>query len=234
MHDIDRVRLEVHPQSEIFETGPHEAERLEHLEHFEFGEAEAESGELLGETEQMEFASQLLEISSEAELDRFLGALINRVGQAAGRFVSSPEGRAVGGALKSAAKQVLPAIGAPIGRYFGGARGEAIGRDAAALAGSVFGLETEGLSAEDREFELARRFVDFAAQAVRGMLEGRTGDPRLSAQRAVRAAARAYAPGWAGSAAPIRRAAPQPPYASPVAQSGRWVRRGRKIILYGI
>lgn len=226
MHDIDRVRLEVQPQSEIFETGQHEAAEFEQLE---FGEAEA--GGLLGETEQMELASQLLEVASEAELDRFLGGLINRVGRAAGRFVTSPEGRAVGGVLKNAARQVLPAIGAPIGRYFGGATGAAIGENAAAAAGRIFGLELEGLSAEDCEFELARRFVDFAAEAVRGVLHG-DGDPRLGAQRAVRAAARSHAPGWAG---PVPRLEPAAQlYASPLARSGRWVRRGRKIILYGI
>jgi hypothetical protein len=235
MHDIDRVRLEIQPQSEIFETGPHEAEQFEQMEAFEFGEAEGEASALLGETEQMELASELLEISSEAELDRFLGGLINRVGQAAGRFVSSPEGRAVGGVLKNAARQVLPAIGAPIGHYFGGARGARIGRDAAALAGSIFGLETEGLSAEDREFELARRFIDFAVEAVRRMLTGHGGDPRATARRAVMAAAHAYAPGWARRSPTTGRApAPQAAYASPVAKSGRWMRRGRKIVLYGI
>jgi len=235
MHDIDRVRLEVRPQSEIFESSPHEAEAFGSAELFETGEAETESAGLIGETAQMELASELLEISSEAELDRFLGGLISKVGQAAGRFISSPEGQAVGGALKSAARQVLPAIGAPIGRYFGGARGEAIGRDAAQLAGSVFGLETEGLSAEDREFELARRFVDFAVEAVRRVLDGPRGQPRDKARRAMLAAAQVYAPGWTRPApTPAPRRAPQPPYATPVAQSGRWMRRGRKIILYGI
>src|SRR5262245_15895287 len=111
MHDIDRVRLE----AETSEAHPFEAEQ------FEFAETgfpyQAQSGEVFGETEQMELASEMLEVASEAELDRFLGQLINRAGQAVGRFVSSPEGRALGGVLKGAAKQVLPAIGSAVGGY---------------------------------------------------------------------------------------------------------------------
>jgi len=94
MHDIDRVRLETQTETEMFEAGPFEAEQ------FEFAEAETpfqpETGEVFGETEQMELASEMLEISSEAELDRFLGDLIKRAGQAVGKFVSSPEGSALG------------------------------------------------------------------------------------------------------------------------------------------
>ena len=70
MHDIYRVRLETQYETEMFEAGPFEAEQ------FEFAEAETpfqtEMGEVFGETEQMELASEMLEITSEAELDRFL------------------------------------------------------------------------------------------------------------------------------------------------------------------
>jgi len=100
MHDIDRVRLETQFETETLEAQPFPAEL------FEFAEAEApfqgETGEVFGETEQMELASELLEITNEAELDRFLGDLISRAGKAVGRFVSSPEGKALGGVLKGA------------------------------------------------------------------------------------------------------------------------------------
>src|SRR5271165_2889748 len=87
MHDIDRVRLETQYESELLEAVPFEAEQ------FEFLESEAptgETGELFGETEQMELASELLEVTNEAELDRFLGDLIQRAGQAVGKFIRSP------------------------------------------------------------------------------------------------------------------------------------------------
>jgi hypothetical protein len=120
MHDIDRIRLEMQPETGTFESGPFEAEQ------FEFGQQEGpygETGEVFGETEQMELASELLEVTSEAELDRFLGDLIGRAGQAIGTFVRSPQGQAIGGILKNAAKKALPGIGSAVGGYFGGTTG---------------------------------------------------------------------------------------------------------------
>jgi hypothetical protein len=179
MHDIDRIRLETQSESEMFEAVPFEAEQ------FEFAQSETpsgETGEVFGETEQMELASELLEITNEAELDRFLGDLIGRAGQAIGKLVKSPEGQAIGGILKGAAKQVLPGIGSAVGGYFGGATGAKLGSDVASAAGRVFGLELEGLSGEDREFEVARRYVTFAGEAVKNLASAPTGsDPRTAA-----------------------------------------------------
>jgi len=91
---------------------------FDEAEDFEFGgdEAEAfETAEELDETEEMELASQLLEITDEAELDQFLGRLIMRAGRAAGRLARSGAGRALGGILKGAAKKALPILGGAIG-----------------------------------------------------------------------------------------------------------------------
>ena len=146
MHDIDRVRLESQSEAEMLEAVPFEAEQ------FEFPQSETssgETGEVFGETEQMELASELLEVTNEAELDRFLGDLIHRAGQAVGKFIKSPEGQAIGSALKGAAKQVLPAIGSAVGGYLGGSTGAKLGGDAASVASRAFGLELEGLSGED-------------------------------------------------------------------------------------
>jgi hypothetical protein len=234
MHNIDRVRLETQTQTEteMSEAPPFEAE------HFEFAEAEtpfqAETGEVFGETEQMELASEMLEISSEAELDRFLGNLISRAGQAVGKFVSSPEGRALGGVLKGAARQVLPAIGSAVGGYFGGATGAQLGGQAASAAGKVFGLELEGLSAEDREFELARRYVGFAGEAVKNLASAPPSpDPRAAVNAAAALAAQTHAPGLSQ---PRLQMGTEPPASSrlPIGHSGRWMRRGNKIVLYGI
>ncbi len=67
--------------------------------------------EVFSEAEAMELAGELLEITTEAELDRFLGDLISKAGQAVGTFVRSPIGNAVGGWLKGAAKNALPLAG---------------------------------------------------------------------------------------------------------------------------
>jgi hypothetical protein len=232
MHDIDRVLLETHAESEMFASGPLEAE------YFELGESEApwggQSGEVFSETEQMEFASAMLEITNEAELDRFLGGLIKRAGQAVGKFVSSPTGQAIGGILKGVAKQVLPTIGSAIGGYFGGPTGAQIGDQAASAAGQLFGLELEGLSHEDQEFEVARRYVRFAGEAVKNAVLAPTSqDPRMAANDGAVAAAETYAPGLL-QAPPETKLATPASSRPPMRHSGRWVRHGNKIVLYGM
>lgn len=232
MHDIDRVRLETHAESEMSASGPLEAE------YFELGEAEApwqgHSGEVFSETEQMELASEMLGITSEAELDRFLGGLIKRAGRAVGKFVSSPTGQAIGGLLKGAARQALPTIGSAIGGYFGGSTGAQMGGQAASAAGRLFGLELEGLSHEDQEFEVARRYVRFAGEAVKNAALAPTSqDPRMAANAAAVAAAQTHAPGLLQAPPGTQPVAPTSARL-PMGYSGRWVRRGNKIVLYGI
>jgi len=229
MHDIDRIRLETQSETGMFETGPFEAEQ------FEFSQAGTTygAGEVFGETETLELASELLGVASEAELDRFLGDLIGRAGKAIGKFVRSPEGQAIGGILKGAAKQVLPGIGSAIGGYLGGAKGATLGGDLASAAGRAFGLELEGLSNEDREFEIAKRYVNFAADAVKNLaLAPSSPDPRKAANAAVVTAAKAFAPGLL--LPPPAAMEPQANSPLPSGHSGRWVRRGNRIILYGI
>jgi hypothetical protein len=221
MHDIDRVQLEA--EGEAFETGEFEAEQ------FEFNE----TGEVFGETENMELASELLEVSSESELEQFLGDLVAKAGKSLGRFVGSAQGQALVGALKGAARQVLPTLGSSVGRYIGGDEGARLGGQAASAAGRAFGLELEGLSNEDREFEVARRYVNFAGEAVRKLAaDGAAGNPMLAARAAALAAAQTHAPGL--SQAP---AAPGPSAFAPAhhgGATGRWVQHGSKIILYGV
>ena len=231
MHDIDRVRLETQFETETSGAGPFEAEQ------FEFAEAApfpAETGEVFGETEQLELVSEMLEVTSEAELDRFLGDLISRAGQAVGKFVSSPEVKALGGVLKGAAKQVLPAIGSAVGGYFGGPTGARLGGQAASAAGNMFGLELEGLSGEDQEFELARHYVSFAGEAVKNLaLAPSSPDPATAAKAAAVAAAQSHAPGLLQPRPQTNNAAAESSRL-PAGHSGRWMRRGNKIVLYGI
>src|SRR5262244_3075170 len=152
MHDIDRVRLETESESAMFASGSFEAE------YFDFNEAQVPwqgQGEaVFSEAEEMELASDMLGITSAAELDRFLGGLIKKAGQTVGKFVSSPTGQALGGILKGAAKQALPIVGGALGGYVGGPTGAKVGSQLASAASKFFGLELEGLSAEDQEFEV--------------------------------------------------------------------------------
>jgi hypothetical protein len=94
-------------------------------------------------------------------------------------------------------------------------------------------LELEGLSGEDRDFEVARRYVSFAGEAVKNLAPTPSGqDPRAAAKAAAVAAAKAFAPGLLS---PRQVGADsQTSASSPSGHSGRWMRRGNKIILYGI
>src|SRR5262245_48836088 len=156
MHDIDRVQLERSLDSENFEG---EAA-------FE-GEWAGESGRVFDEALEMELAAELLEIRDEGELDRFLGDFIKKASRAVGKFVKSPTGQALGGILKGAAKQALPMVSSAIGGLVGGEPGSNLGTQLASTAGKMFGLELEGLSGEDREYEVARGFIRFASEAVK-------------------------------------------------------------------
>lgn len=229
MHDIDRTQMEYCPELESFES-------FESFENgFEFGEQEwngesFESQETYGETllseaDEMELAGELLGVSNEAELEQFLGSIIKRVGQVAGKVIRSPIGRAVGGALKGVAKKALPLAGGAIGAYFGGPLGAKIGSGLASAAGSALGLEAETLEQEDREFEGARQFVRVAADTVRRAAAAPQGtDPRAVAQAAASAAVRRLAPGLVGGTAA----------GGTRASGGRWMRRGNRIVLYGV
>ncbi|UOQ51418.1 hypothetical protein [Hymenobacter cellulosivorans] len=176
-------------------------------ETFEFnpefmGETSGESYEMSGElheTQELELAHELLEVSNEHELNMFLGKLIKGAGRAIGNFANSPIGRSIGGALKSVAKVAIPLAGKALGTFVGGPVGGMIGGKLGSMASNLFELELEGLSPEDREFETARAYVRFANAAVRRgatLQRQRPGVPAPAlARTALSQAARQYAPG---------------------------------------
>ena len=218
-------------------------------------EAEVRMGPL-SEAEEMEYATRLLEVTHEAELEQFLGGLIRRVGRAVGGAIRSPVFRALGGVLRPLARAALPVLGTAVGGFFGGPLGGAAGGRLASAAGRLFGLELEGLSHEDREYEVARRFVRLAAASAQSAMRAPpTADPNAIARAAVLSASRRLAPGL--------RAAPHCPVCATVltpgadgvavgvtadgtrpagvdyplggmARKGTWFRRGRRIVLLGL
>jgi hypothetical protein len=210
MHDIDRSFMESED------------------ENFEFSNEDegAYEGEVLGEGEIEQLASELLSLSSEEELDHFLGGLIKKVGGALGKVVKSPLGRQLGGMLKGLAKQALPMAGAALGNMIVPGLGGAIGGKLASSAGSMFGLELEGLSQEDQQFEVAKQFVRLAGDAVKTAV-AEPNKPVVAAVRdGILSAAQKFAPGLLGGSAGVG--------VSGGHGSGRWVRRGSKIVLYGV
>ena len=259
------------------EVGEQEAEAfLGETGEFQSNEAflgEAEHEGVFDEVNEMELAAELLEVSNEAELEQFLGSLIKKAGKAIGGIARSPIGRALGGALKAVAKKALPIAGTALGNLVVPGLGGMIGGKLASAAGNMFGLELEGLSPQDREFEVARRFVRFAGATTQRAL--RT-PPSIPPGRAVRSAlvgaARRHAPGLLQPRSAYRRRRSGAPifrpgglngrssytvpsvetpsyttgqpygdgswgysYTTPgFTRSGRWYRRGRKIVLVGL
>ena len=210
MHDIDRSFMEAESES------------------FEFtGEAEGE-GEVFNEAEIEELASELLTVSNEGELDQFLGDLIKKAGQAVGKFVKGPVGKSIGGLLKGAAKNLLPMAGAALGNMVVPGLGGMIGGKLASAAGSAMGLELEGLSQEDQQFEVAKQFVRLAGDCAKTALAHPGKPPLLAARDGMMKAAQRFAPGLLGEAGP------QASMATAGGQSGRWIRRGNRIVLYGV
>ncbi|HEY7430557.1 MAG TPA: hypothetical protein VH641_07480 [Streptosporangiaceae bacterium] len=258
MHDIGRTQLEQQTFGEFetgeyasgeYEGGEYEGGEYEGGEFSEYEGGEYEGGEYeggeyeggeyegesemahaespLGEMQEMELASELLEVSSEQELEQFLSDVIRTATRGARSFLRSNTGKALGGILKDslrgAAKEGLPSIGRAIGerlgyRDYGGRAGKALA--------AVLGLELEGLSAEDREFEVARQLVRFVGSAAgQAVAAPPQLPPAAAAETAARRAAQIYAPGL------VPRLQGRSTHMWP--RGGRWVRRGRTIVLYG-
>jgi len=205
------------------------------MEAFEFPQSEYDSARESGagvfsEHEEMELAAQLLEVNNEEELDRFLGDLIKKAGSAVGKFVKSPVGKAIGGVLKTVAKKALPIAGGALGAWVGGPIGAKIGSGLASMAGQALGLELEGLSQEDREFEATKQFVRFAGEAAKNALTAPScPNPVAVAKAAASEAARVHAPGLL-SATPAAAAGGK----AAGGQSGRWIRKGNDILILSV
>jgi hypothetical protein len=226
MHDIDRIHLR-YPQE---------------MENYPL----ASEAPTLSEAEEMQLAADLMEIHSEEEFENFLDDLIGGIAKAAGGFLNSPTGKALGGLLKGAAKKLLPVAGTAIGGYFGGPVGASLGGN---IAGSLAGsLEMER---DEMEWESARTFVRLAADAAKSAARSPQGEmPEDAARKAVVDSAQKNAPalllptqsslpplpqmGPVSPAAPLPSLAAQCPVCGSGHRGGRWMRRGNQIVLFGI
>jgi len=103
------------------------------------------------------------------------------------------------------------------------------GEPSSAGASEIFGMELEGLSAEEAEFEVARHYVRFALEATRQLQAlSQSGDGREAALSAARTAAEAYAPGL------LEALSDEVEPDGPRFDHGRWMRRGNTIVLLGV
>ncbi|HEY7204166.1 MAG TPA: hypothetical protein VIA61_07720 [Methylomirabilota bacterium] len=211
-------------EGELWGEMPAEGEE----EGFETGESSEtpESQRVFDEVDEMELAGSLLEVTSEEELDRFLGDLVRRAGRAVGSVVRSPIGRPLVGILKNAAGKALPGVGGLMDAALGGGPGDALG-EMPTQAGQIFGMELEGMSPEDQEYEVARRFVRFGgAAAAKAAQAPPSMPPQAAAGSAATAAARDHAPGLLR---PRERG--RSGRGGRHARHGRWIRRGRTVVI---
>lgn len=230
MHDLDQT-LGSEYETDGYEFGEFEEEyEEEYDDEFEeefdvFNEYEFEG--VFDESEEMELAAELLSVSDEQEMEQFIGNLIKKAGRKIRKFAKSSTGRALGGILRKVAKRALPMVGRAAGTFLGGPAGGMIGGKLASAAGKAFGLELEGLSPEDQEFEVARRFVRLAGDAAKkAALTPKNVPSNKAAMGAVKAAAKKHAPGLLSQGRKESMSGGR-------MSSGRWIRRGRKIILLG-
>src|SRR5262245_66648570 len=113
MHDLDRTQLETYGETYEGETG-----------------YTGETG-VLGEADEIELATELLGVSTEEELEQFLGSLFKKVSGAVGKIARGP----IGGLLKGLAKKILPMAAGALGTLIpipgvGTAAGTALGNAA--------------------------------------------------------------------------------------------------------
>jgi hypothetical protein len=211
MHDIDRTQFG-------FGSGPNQ---------FQYGGRDG--GRILSEEQEADLAMELLSASNEQELENFLGDLLKTAGSAVGSFIKSPSGQALTGTLKDLAKQYLPVAGKALGSMIGGQTGANIGGQLGSAVSGAFEME-----AGEQEMEDAKTFVRLAVDAAKNAAAAPpNANPRAVAQQAIAQAAQTHAPGLLQSAGTSTAGVGGSRGASS-GHSGRWMRRGNKIVLYGV
>ncbi|SFU62421.1 hypothetical protein [Pseudoduganella namucuonensis] len=166
--------------------------------------APAQLEEGLEEGAEMEHGAALLEAGAGPALGRFLARLVAGAGPAGRAALRGPLGAALLPALDRAARAALPRDMADLKRK----------------AATIFGLELEGLSPEDKEFALARQVTRLLRAVVDGALApGGAADPATRVQAALVLAARRHAPGL------LRQGLEARP------RGGAWRREGGRLVV---
>jgi hypothetical protein len=193
MHHFD-------PMLDEYEDEPFAEWKDEVLESGDAGEEEeGEWDHDEDEAMELEFATRLLDVGGEDEIERFVADLVHStVGGRAG-FAHAREGRQISGILHQAARKVQPILSRGRDRPIGWGTGNELVDPVVPAAKRYFGVSLEGLSPEDQEFEFARSFVRFARKAI-GETERRsgTGPPGRVAHHAAMETAEQLAPGLIG------------------------------------
>ncbi len=184
------------------------------------------------EAEEIELAAELLSVSSEEEMDQFLGKVFKGIGRGlkkVGGFIGKKVLPALGKGLKTLAKAALPIAGKVLGSFIPiPGVGTAIGGALGTAVSKALELEFSGLSAEEADLEMARRFVRIAATAARQAALSSPGiDEEVVVNEALVTAVRKHLP--------YLHLSESERFGMPGArQQGRWIRRGRQIVVLGV
>ena len=189
------------------------------LETFE-GETTAPPPHGRGTLREMARATTLLELRPVPALRAFLREAAREAAREVGT-VGSPA--ALAAAVQRLEAAIVAALRVTPPRRRPGPFGATLGSHLVAIAGSRLGLELEGLSREDQEFQIARRLVRFVEAALRGAVRVAEPDPEEAARRALAAAAARLAPGlvYPPPRLPSRAPTPARPTGVPPASPGR-------------
>ena len=215
---------------------------------------------MLTEAEETELAMELLNVSSDAEMEQFFGKLFRRIGRGLTRFggkVLKP----LGGALRGIAKKALPFVGGALGSFIPiPGVGTAIGSALGGAVSKALELESAELESEEAQDETARRIVRVAASAAQQLGSASPGtDPLAAVREALASAARTHLPSFAANEAELLAEAEyeisgegeangegevaseggwstegEGRFASHAGTSGQWYRQGRHIVLQGV
>ncbi|MBL0407383.1 hypothetical protein JKG68_26035 [Microvirga aerilata] len=193
---------------------------------------------------------ELMGIQSEEELEQFLGKMFKSIGRGLKKVgaIAAPLLKPLGGALKGLAKKALPFVGGALGSFIPiPGVGTAIGTALGSAVSQALEMEFNELEQEEAEFEMARRFVRIAADATQqALLNSATGDPQAAVRDALVRAAQNNVPGfnpqeleaatslgelesYEGEYGEMEQESGYGGEGRPA--SGRWLRRGRRIVL---
>lgn len=122
------------------------------------------------EAEEMELAMELLSVTSEAEMDQFLGKVFRKVWKGV-KKVGSAVVKPLGSALKGVAKAALPFVGGALGSFIpipgvGTMVGKMAGSALASALEVEMNAELAGAGRDEQEFGMALRFVRVAGGAA--------------------------------------------------------------------
>jgi len=219
-HEAEAYEARPEGEGQSQYEGPYESEGEYEGEANWAGEGEAASP--FSEAEEIALAAELLSVSNEAELEQFLGNLwkgIKKVGSFVGN-VAKP----FAGVLKAVAKKALPFVGGALGSLIPiPGVGTAVGSALGGALSKALEMEFGEMELEDREFEVARRFVRIAGTAAQQLAQAAPGSNPLTAiESALATAAQQHLQHF------------QPPSGQAVSgMSGRWIRQGKTLVVVG-